>query len=97
MLEEGMNKSPTSKWAGEHSKFVMGESTPHATFAKVLKFNLRDGIAEKITCPTLVLLFIDIQAKAQPESVGGNLVSPEVNFSQEIRLYFSLRRPVPAT
>jgi pimeloyl-ACP methyl ester carboxylesterase len=55
VLEESMNRSPTSKWAGEHSRFVMGESTAHATFAKVLKFNLRDGIAEKIACPTLVL------------------------------------------
>src|SRR5580692_10535105 len=57
MLEEGMSKSPTSRWAGEHGKFVMGELTMHATFAKTLKFNLRGGIAEKISCPTPLMKF----------------------------------------
>ncbi len=48
-------KSPSMKWGNDQAGFVMGEPTPHATFAKLLKFNLRDGIAEQISCPTLVL------------------------------------------
>jgi pimeloyl-ACP methyl ester carboxylesterase len=78
MLEEGMNRSPTSKWAGEHSRFVMGESTAHATFAKILKFNLRDGIAEKIACPTLVLdAEDDMFFKGQPQELYNHLTCPK--------------------
>jgi hypothetical protein len=33
----------------------MGEPTPHATVAKILEFTLAGGIAEQISCPTLVL------------------------------------------
>jgi hypothetical protein len=86
MLEEGMNKSPTSKWAGEHSKFVMGEPTPHATFAKILKFNLRDGIAEKIACPTLVLdAEDDMFFKGQPQELYDHLTCPKtlIHFTVE--------------
>lgn len=77
VLEESMNRSPTSKWAGEHSRFVMGESTAHATFAKVLKFNLRDGIAEKITCPTLVLEAEDHVLQGQPQELYDHLICPK--------------------
>jgi hypothetical protein len=77
VLEEGMNRSPTSKWAGEHSRFVMGESTAHATFAKVLKFNLRDGIAEKIACPTLVLEAEDHVLQGQPQELYDHLICPK--------------------
>ena len=51
----GAQKTPSAKWAVNQAGFVMGEATPHATVAKMLKFNLRDGIAEQISCPTLVL------------------------------------------
>jgi pimeloyl-ACP methyl ester carboxylesterase len=78
MLEEGMSRSPTSKWASEHSRFVMGESTAHATFAKVLKFNLRGGIAEKIACPTLVLdAEDDMFFKGQPQELYDHLTCPK--------------------
>jgi pimeloyl-ACP methyl ester carboxylesterase len=78
LIEEGMSKSPTSKWAGEHSRFVMGEATAHATFAKILKFNLRDGIAEKIACPTLVLeAEDDMFFKGQPQELYDHLTSPK--------------------
>jgi pimeloyl-ACP methyl ester carboxylesterase len=78
MLEEGMSKSPTSRWAGEHGKFVMGELTMHATFAKTLKFNLRGGIAEKISCPTLVLeAEDDMFFKGQPEELYEHLTCPK--------------------
>jgi len=78
LIEEGMSKSPTSKWAGEHSRFVMGEATAHATFAKILKFNLRDGIAEKIACPTLVLeAEDDMFFKGQPQELYDHLTCPK--------------------
>jgi pimeloyl-ACP methyl ester carboxylesterase len=54
-IVEALNSSPSAKWGGDQAGFVMGEPTPHAVVAKTLLFNLRDGIAEQISCPTLVL------------------------------------------
>jgi hypothetical protein len=48
---EGSNKSPVAKWAVDQAGFVMGEPTPHATVAKILKFTLAGDIAEQISCP----------------------------------------------
>jgi pimeloyl-ACP methyl ester carboxylesterase len=75
---EGMNKSPDAKWGGEQAGFVMGESTPHATLEKILKFNLRHGIAEQISCPTLVLdAEEDMYLKGQPEVLYEHLTCPK--------------------
>lgn len=85
-IVESMKSSPTSKWAGEHAGFVMGESTPHGIVAKILKFNLRDGIAEQISCPTLVLAAEeDIFFKGQPEELYEHLTCPKtmIRFAAE--------------
>ena len=56
----------------------MGESTPHAVVAKMLKFNLRDGIAEQISCPTLVLdAEEDMYLKGQPDVLYEHLTCPK--------------------
>ena len=34
--------------------YSFGAATPRAYLADVLAYNLRDGVAEKISCPTLV-------------------------------------------
>ena len=58
--------------------FVMGEPTPHAVVAKMLKFNLRDGIAEQISCPTLVLdAEEDMYLKGQPDVLYEHLNCPK--------------------
>ena len=67
-----------SKWGAEHAGFVMGESTPHAVVAKILKFHLRDGIAERISCPTLVLnAEEDMFFKGQPQQLYDHLTCPK--------------------
>jgi hypothetical protein len=38
-----------------HGMFVTGTSTPREYIAATLDYNLRNGIAELISCPTLVL------------------------------------------
>ena len=77
-LVEAMNSSPAAKWGGDQAGFVMGESTPHATVAKMLKFNLRDGIAEQISCPTLVLdAEEDMYLKGQPDVLYEHLTCPK--------------------
>lgn len=56
----------------------MGEATPHETVAKILRFNLRDGIAEQISCPTLVLdAEQDIYLKGQPDELYAHLTCQE--------------------
>jgi pimeloyl-ACP methyl ester carboxylesterase len=73
-----LNSSPGAKWGGDQAGFVMGESTPHAVVAKMLKFNLRDGIAEQISCPTLVLDSEEDQyLKGQPDVLYEHLTCPK--------------------
>ncbi len=77
-LVEGAKRSPSSKWGLDQAGYVMGESTPHATVAKMLKFHLRDGIAEQISCPTLVLdAEEDLYLKGQPDELYKHLTCPK--------------------
>ena len=74
----GRKKSSGAKWAIDQASFVMGEPTPHETVAKLLKFNLRGGIAEQIACPTLVLdAEEDIYLKGQPDELYNHLTCPK--------------------
>ena len=66
-----------SYWASDQAGFVMGERTPHATIAKFLKFNLRDGIAELISCPTLLDAEEDLYLKGQPDVLFQHLTCPK--------------------
>jgi pimeloyl-ACP methyl ester carboxylesterase len=54
MLAGIMKASPTARWAFIHGMYSFGVPTPRAYLAASLAYNLRDGVAEKITCPTLV-------------------------------------------
>ena len=77
-LEEVMKTSPTAAWALTHGMFVTGTSSPRAYIAATLEYNLRDGIAEKISCPTLVLdAEEDIFFKGQPEELFDHLTCPK--------------------
>ena len=77
-LVEAAKRSPSSKWGLDQAGYVMGESTPHATVAKMLQFHLRDGIAEQISCPTLVLdAEEDLYLKGQPDELYKHLTCPK--------------------
>src|ERR1700733_13277379 len=77
-LEEVMKTSPTASWALSHGMFVTGTSTPRSYIAATLGYNLRDGIAEKISCPTLVLdAEEDMFFKGQPEELYAHLTCPK--------------------
>jgi pimeloyl-ACP methyl ester carboxylesterase len=54
MLEAQMQTSATMRWAFGHGMWATGSKTPRAFAAKALEFNVREGVAEKIKCPTLV-------------------------------------------
>ncbi|MFF3919187.1 alpha/beta hydrolase family protein [Streptomyces sp. NPDC001852] len=45
---------PVMRWALNHGMYVMGADTPRAFGAAYLDYHLRDGLAERIECPTLV-------------------------------------------
>jgi hypothetical protein len=75
---EASNNSPAAKWAVDQAGFVMGEPTPHATVAKILQFTLSGGIAEQISCPTLVLdAEEDMYLKGQPDVLFEHLTCPK--------------------
>jgi dienelactone hydrolase len=78
MIVEGMNRSPMSAWACAHGMFAMGEPKPHKFFAKMLEFHLRDGVAEAISCPTLVgEAEEDMFFKGQPQELYDHLTCPK--------------------
>jgi hypothetical protein len=73
-MEAAMKSSPTAAWAITHGMFAFGASSPRAYVAATLAFHLRDGIAEAISCPTLVLdAEGDMFFKGQPEELYNHL------------------------
>ena len=46
--------SPSARWAFDHGMYAFGAPTPRAFLRAALDYNLREGVAEKIACPTLV-------------------------------------------
>jgi hypothetical protein len=58
----------------ENGQWVFGAASPRGLLRKMLEYNLSGGIAEKITCPTLVLAgATDIFLKGQPEKLMEHL------------------------
>ncbi len=53
-IEHLMATNPTVRWAITNGMYVMGVDTPRAFCASYLDYTLAGGIAEQITCPTLV-------------------------------------------
>jgi pimeloyl-ACP methyl ester carboxylesterase len=77
-LEEAMKASPIAAWALTHGMFVTGTATPRAYVAATLDYHLRDGIAERISCPTLVLeAEEDMFFKGQPQQLYDHLTCPK--------------------
>jgi pimeloyl-ACP methyl ester carboxylesterase len=77
-LDEFIKTSPTAAWALTHGMFVTGTSSPRAYVAATLEYHLRNGIAEQISCPTLVLdAEEDMFFKGQPEELYEHLTCPK--------------------
>lgn len=54
LLAQVMKANPTARWAFTHGPYAMGVTSPRAYLAKTLAYTLKDGVAEKIRCPTLI-------------------------------------------
>jgi alpha-beta hydrolase superfamily lysophospholipase len=74
MLPGMMKASPTARWSFIHGMYSFGVATPRAYLAAALAYNLRDGVAEKIRCPTLVCdAQGDLFFKGQPQALFEHL------------------------
>lgn len=54
ILAEAIPASPILRWAFGHGQYVTGTSSPRKFLAAYMNFNLFGGVAERISCPTLV-------------------------------------------
>lgn len=76
-LQQLMYTSPQFRWAARQGMWSFGVSTPRAYLAASLAYNLRDGIAEKITCPVFVgRAESDEFFRGQPEELMQHLTAP---------------------
>ena len=84
VLADAIQASPTLRWAFGHGRYVMAAATPRQFLAAYLDYHVRDGVAERITCPTLVcaaandLFFAGNDHHApQPQQLYNHLTSPK--------------------
>jgi len=78
MIEAAIKDSTTVAWAITHGMYAMGLPTPRAYLAAAQDYNLRNGIAEAISCPTLVCEAEgDIFFKGQPQELFDHLTCPK--------------------
>ena len=74
LLEGLAKKSPTVRWSQAHGMWSTGAASPRAFMAKALDYHLRDGVAEQISCPTLVCeAEDDLFFKGQPQALYDHL------------------------
>jgi pimeloyl-ACP methyl ester carboxylesterase len=76
-LQQMMHTSPQFRWAARQGMWSFGVGTPRAYLAASLAYHLRDGIAEKITCPVFVgRAESDEFFRGQPEELMQHLTAP---------------------
>ena len=74
LLASQMKTSPTSRWAYSHGMWATGSASPRAFLAKVMDYHLKNGVAEAISCPTLVCdAEDDLFLKGQPQVLFDHL------------------------
>jgi len=86
-LMQGLMKvSPTARWSLIHGMYSFGAATPSAYLHAALAYNLKDGVAERIRCPTLVCdAQDDLFFKGQPQQLYDHLTCRKtlMSFSDE--------------
>jgi alpha-beta hydrolase superfamily lysophospholipase len=77
-LAQQIKASPVMRWAMDQAQYVFGATSPRQAAAAFLDYHVRDGIAEQISCPTLIcdaasdLFFAD-----QPQQIFDHLTCPK--------------------
>ncbi|MGW4474349.1 alpha/beta hydrolase family protein [Nonomuraea sp. NPDC004354] len=85
-LERLMATDPGVRWACTHGMWVTGAGSPREYTATLFDYHLRDGIAERITCPTLVCAAQDDHFfRGQPEQLFEHLTCDKtfLEFTEE--------------
>lgn len=80
-----MEANPTIRWAHIQGMYAMGAATPREYGAASLDYHLRDGVAESISCPTLVCeAENDLFFVGQPQALYDHLTCKKtfLRFSQ---------------
>lgn len=82
ILAAGREASSTLRWACDHGRYVLDAATDREFVAKYLEYTLEDGVAEKITCPTLVCeaaddLFFGGETETEPRRLYNHLNAPK--------------------
>lgn len=76
-LTRRMAQEPVLRWAVENGTYAFGVRTPREFIAALSQFHLRDGIAERISCPTLVCeAAADLFFPGQPQALYDHLTCP---------------------
>jgi len=74
VLANMMRASTTARWSFIHGMYAFGAPTPRTYLKAALDYNLKDGVAEKIRCPTLVCdAEGDLFFKGQPQALYDHL------------------------
>ncbi|MFI6324913.1 alpha/beta hydrolase family protein [Nonomuraea sp. NPDC050556] len=82
VFEQLMAGDPAMRWACTHGMWAMGVPTPREYASALLDYNVRDGVAERITCPTLVCAAEgDLFFAGQPEQLYDHLTCPKTYLS----------------
>jgi alpha-beta hydrolase superfamily lysophospholipase len=67
-----------ARWAFGHGAWVTGKGTARGYLSTLLDYNVADGVAERIQCPTLVCAAAnDMFFKGQPEALYAHLTCPK--------------------
>ncbi|MGW4033809.1 alpha/beta hydrolase [Streptomyces sp. NPDC004838] len=78
VIARRVEEDPTTRWVVTHGSWVMGAGSPRALLNRFTDFSLRDGVAERITCPVLVMKGEnDIALAGQPEALYEHLRGPK--------------------
>ncbi|MCV7213729.1 alpha/beta hydrolase [Mycobacterium crocinum] len=77
-IDQLMATNPNIRWAATHGQYALGIDSPRALFAAFLDYTLAGGVAEQITCPTLVCeAASDIFFEGQPQLLFDHLSCPK--------------------
>ncbi|MFZ6644623.1 alpha/beta hydrolase family protein [Undibacterium sp. TJN25] len=78
ILEQIMKTNSVARWYFTHGMYSFGVNSPRAFMAANMDYHLRDGIAEQIQCPTLVLQAEkDLFFQGQAQQLYDHLTCPK--------------------
>jgi dienelactone hydrolase len=81
-LAQAMAARPDFRWGMENGEWVLGTDSSRKTLLRMLDFNVAEGVAERIACPTLVCSGAsDLFLAGQAEKLYDHLTCPKTFIS----------------